>query len=330
MMVNRRQVVLALGVCALAAPLQTLAQPPLKQVARIGYLTNDAVSVDLPRRDAFKQGLRDLGYIEGQNLIIDYSISDGDDTKLPMLMGELLRLHVDVVFAFTTQGIQTAKHATTEIPIVFAAHTPVELGFVASLRRPGGNMTGLSLTPGPEIYGKQLQLLTEVVPNLRRVAALSNPLNPVSAVGLQETQTAAVALGVTLLSAEVKGPDHLNAVFTAMKSERAEAFIVLPDAMFLGARRRIAELGIQHRLPSIFSAQEHVEAGGLMGYGVNRRDIFRRAATYVAKILRGAKPADLPIEQPMLFDLVVNMQTATALGLKVASAILVQATRVIE
>lgn len=329
-MVNRRQVVLALGVCALAAPLKTFAQQPLKKVARIGYLTNDSVSVDLPRRDAFKQGLRDLGYIEGKNIIIDYCISDGDDRKLPMLMGELLRLQVDVVFAFTTQGIQTAKSATKEIPIVFAAQTPVELGFVASLQRPGGNMTGLSLTTGPEIYGKQMQLLTEIVPNLRRVATLSNPLNPVSAVWLNETQTAAVALGVTLLSVEVEGPDHLDAVFTAIKSERAEAFVVLPDAMLLGARRRIADLGIQNRLPSIFSAQEHVDAGGLMGYGVNRLDIFRRAATYVDKILRGVKPADLPIEQPMVFDLVVNMKTAKTLGLKVPSAILVQATRVIE
>ncbi len=305
------------------------AQQPTK-IPRLGYLTNDSLPVDLPRRSAFRQGLRDLGYIEGQNLIIEYRVAGGDSKKLPDLMAELLRLKVDVVFAFTTPGIQAAKNATKEVPIVFAAHTPVELGVVTSLARPGGNMTGLSLSAGPGIYGKHVELLKEIVPKLSRVAALSNPLNPANAVQLKETQSAAVALGVTLLSFDVKGPDDLDAVFTAIKKERAEGLVVLADAILLGQRRRIADLGVKAGLPSIYGIPEHVEAGGLMGYAANRLDIFRRAATYVDKILKGAKPADLPVEQPTKFDLVINLRTAKALGLTIPPSLLLRAERVID
>ncbi|MGH7894295.1 MAG: ABC transporter substrate-binding protein [Candidatus Binatia bacterium] len=326
--------VLAIALVVSLSPFAVEAQPAAAQqptkIARLGYLTSDSVSIDLARRNAFKQGLRDLGYIEGQNIVIEYRGAGGDSKTLPELMAELLRLKVDVVFAFTTPSIRAAKNATKEVPIVFAAHAPVELGVVASLARPGGNMTGLSLSAGPGIYGKYLELLKELVPKLSRVAALSNPVNPLTAVQLKETQSAAVALGVTLLSFDVKGPDDLEAVFAAIKKERAEALIVLLDAMLLGQGRRIADLSVKSGLPSIYGVPEHAEAGGLMAYAADRLDIFRRAATYVDKILKGAKPADLPVEQPTKFDLVINLKTAKALGLTIPPSLLLRAERVID
>lgn len=323
-------VALVVSVSPFAVQAQTAAAQQPTKIAKLGYLTNDSVSIDLPRRNAFKQGLRDLGYVEGQNIIIEYRVAGGDSKKLPELMAELLRLKVDVVFAFTTPGIQAAKNATKEVPIVFAAHTPVELGVVASLARPGGNMTGLTLSAGPEIYGKLLQLLSEVVPKLSRVAVLSNPVNLANAVQLKETQSAAVALRVTLRPVDVKGPDDLDAAFTAIKKERAEALIVLADPMLLGQRRRIADLAVKNALPSIYGIPEHVDAGGLMGYAADRLDIFRRAAVYVDKILKGAKPADLPVEQPTKFDLILNLKTAKALGLTIQPSLLLRAHRVID
>jgi ABC-type uncharacterized transport system substrate-binding protein len=305
------------------------AQQPTK-IPMLGYLTNDSLSVDLPRRNAFKQGLRDLGYIEGQNIIIEYRVGGGDRKKLPQLMAELLRLKVDVVFAFNTAAIQAAKNATKEIPIVFAAHHPVELGVVTSLARPGGNMTGLTLSAGPEIYGKLLQLLGETVPKLSRVAVLSNPVNPINVLQLREMQSAASALGVTLHPFDVKGPDDLDAAFAAIKKERAAALIVLLDEMLLGQRQRIADLAVKSALPSMYGVPEHVDAGGLMGYAADRLDIFRRAAVYVDKILKGAKPADLPVEQPTKFDLILNLKTAKALGLTIPSSLLLRAHRVID
>ena len=304
------------------------AQAPPK-VARLGYLTSDSASVDLPRRNALKQGLRDLGYVEGQNLLVEYRVAS-DLGKLPGFMAELIRLKVDVVFAFTTPAGLAAKKATSDLPIVFGAHAPVELGIVASLARPGGNMTGLTLTAGPTVYGKYTELLNEVTPGLNRFAVLSNPANPASIVQLREMQSVASALHVTLLPFEVKDLSELDATFAAMKKARADALIVLADAGFLSQRRRIAELAITSRLPSIFGINEHVDAGGLMGYAANRLDIFRRAATYIDKILRGAKPADLPIEQPTTFELVINLKTAKALGLTIPRTLRLRADRVIE
>ena len=206
----------------------------------------------------------------------------------------------------------------------------MELGVVTSLARPGGNLTGLALTAGPEIYGKYVELLKDLVPKLRRVAALSNPLNPAMAVQLKETKSAAVALGVTLLSFDVRGPDDLEAVVAAIKKKRAEALVVLADPMLLGQRRRIADLAVKSGLPSISGIPENVEAGGLMAYAANRLDIFRRAATYVDKILKGTKPADLPVEQPTRFDLIINLKTARALGLTIPPSLWVRAERFIE
>ena len=326
---NKKIIGFGLGAVLLALNFPAEAQQP-KKVPKIGYLTNDSVSVDLPRRNAFKQGLRDLGYIEGQNIVIEYRVSEGHSEKLPELMAELLRLKVDVVFAFTTVGVQAAKNATKEIPIVFGAHNPVELGVVASLARPGGNITGLSLSVGPEIYGKHIELLKETVPKLSRVAALLNPVNPLTALQLKETRSAASALGVTLLSFGVKGPDDLDGVFTAIKEQRAGALTVLPDAMLLGQRTQIADLAVKSRLPSIYGIPEHAEAGGLMAYAASRLDIFRRAATYVDKILKGAKPADLPVEQPMKFEFIINLKAAKQIGLTIPPNVLVRADKVIR
>jgi len=314
---------------SLLAPLAAGAQQPTK-IPKLGYLTNDSVSVDLPRRNAFREGLRDLGYIEGQSIVIEYRVGEGKTEKLPELMAELLRLKVDVVFAFTTPGIKAAQNATKEIPIVVAAWTPVELGVVASLARPGGNITGLSLSAGPEISGKYIELLKETVPKLSRVAALSNPGNPANAPQLKETQSAALALRVTLLSFDVKGPDDIDGVFAAIKKERAGALIVLADPMLLGQGTRIAHLAVKSRLPSIYGIPEHAEAGGLMAYAANRLAIFRRAAVYVDKVLKGAKPADLPVEQPTKFEFVINLKTAQALGLTIPPTLLFQADEVIQ
>lgn len=300
------------------------------KVFRIAYLTNDIADVDAPRRNAFRQGLRDLGYVEGRNIAIDYRVGGGDSSKLAELADQLLALKPDVVFAFTAEGVQAAKNAAKDVPIVFAAHAPVELGFVTSLARPGGNVTGLSLTVGADIYGKHIELLKLLNSKMSRVAAVSNPLNPATAVQLKEARTAASALGVTLLSFDVRAPADLDVVFEAISRERVDALTVLADPMLLGERARIARLSVKSRLPSIYGIPEFVEAGGLMSYAADRLDIFRRAATYVDRILKGAKPGELPVEQPTKFDLLINAKTAEQLGLKIPSDLLVRADRIIR
>jgi len=320
-------VTLALGI--LLAPPAADAQQAGK-VPMIGYLTGDSLSADLPRRDAFRQGLRELGYSEGQNILVEYRTAEGKVDRLSELAAELARLKVDVMFAFTAAAVQAAKKEMPTVPIVAVSPDPVRAGLVASLARPGGNITGLSMTAGLEIYGKQLELLKETVPKLTRVAILSNPANPTNPPQLKETQAAARALGVTLLSLEVKGPDDIDGAFTAMRKERTGALTVLPDPMFLSQRTRIADLAAKNRLPAIYGIPEHVEAGGFMAYAANRPDIFRRAATYVDKILKGAKPAALPVEQPTRFELVINMKTAKALGLTIPQSVLIRADKVIE
>ena len=308
---------------------ESAAHPPGK-IAKIGYLTNDSVAIDLPRRRAFQLGLRDLGYIERQNVIIEHRVGEGDSRKLPSLAAELLDLKVDVLFAFTASAIQAAKDATRDVPIVFVAHTPVELGFVASLARPGNNLTGLSLSAGPEIYGKLVELLGELVPKLTRVAVVWNPVNAANVVQLKQTQSAAETSRVSARAVDVRRPDELEAAFIAMKQERAEAFIVLADPMLLGERRRIADLAVKNGLPSIFGIPEHVDAGGLISYAADRLDVFHRAALHVDKILKGAKPADLPVEQPTKFELIVNVKTAKALGLNIPQSLLLRADKVID
>jgi putative ABC transport system substrate-binding protein len=306
------------------------AQQP-KRLFKIGYLTNDSVAVDTPRRNAFRQGLRDLGYMEGQSIVIEYRVGEGHIEKLAELADELVRLKVDVIFAFTTSGVQAAKNATKEIPIVMGASgDPVALGFVASLARPGGNITGVVTSPGAEIYGKQLELLKETVPKATHVAVLWNAANLQNLAQLKETRAAASGLGVTLLAFEAKEPNDIDGAFGAMKKERVGGLTVLPDPMLLGQRQKIADLAVKYRLPVIYGIPEYVEVGGLMAYAANRLDIFRRAATYVDKILKGAKPADLPIERPVKFELIVNLKAATQIGLKVPPNLLARADKVIK
>ena len=328
---NRRKLVIALGAGALAAPLTCFAQQAAK-VARIGHLSpNLAASPHL--RDAFLQGLRDLGYVEGRNLVIEYRDAEGKLERLPALAAELVALKVDVILAEGgTLGARVAKQATGTIPIVFVAADPVGSGLVASLARPGGNVTGLS-NLNAELVGKRLELLKQAVPGVSRVALLRQP----AALGermakdmLKAADVAARALGVQPQFIEARDPDEFARAFSDMTRARAGALTVLPSAMFVREHRRLVDLAAKHRLPAVYVSSEFVDAGGLMSYGANQRDLFRRAATYVDKILKGAKPAELPVEQPTKFELVINMKTAKALGIKFPNSILVQATKVIE
>jgi putative ABC transport system substrate-binding protein len=316
----------------LAAPLAAEAQQAAK-VARIGYLSpNLATSPHL--REAFRQGLRDLGYVEGRNVVFEYRDAEGKVERLPALAAELVELKVDVI---VTEGANTsvplaAKQATRTLPIVFAsAADPVGSGLVTSLARPGGNVTGASIL-SPEIVGKRLELLTQAVPGVSRVAVLWLP----GALGertekymLKEADVAARALGVQLQFVEARGPADLDRAFSDMTRARAGALTVLPSLMFLREHRRLVDLAAKHRLPAVYTVKEYVDAGGLMAYAPNLAEVFRRAATYVDKILKGAKPADHPVEQPTKFELVINLKTAKALGLTIPSSLLQRADQVI-
>ncbi|TAL44365.1 MAG: ABC transporter substrate-binding protein [Salinibacterium sp.] len=329
---RRREFIVLLGGTAAAWPLAAEAQQAAK-VARIGYLSpNLAASPHL--RDAFLQGLRDLGYVEGQNLVIEYRDAEGELERLPALAAELIALKVDVILAEGgTLGPRVAMRATKTIPIVFAAAgDPVGSGLVTSLARPGGNVTGLS-SLGPELVGKRLELLKQAVPGVDRVAVLRQP----GALGertakdmLTGADVAARALGVQLQFVEARGPAEFARAFSDMTGARTGALTVLPSAMFLREHRRLVDLAAKHRLPAVYPQREFVDAGGLMSYGANQVDLFRRAATYVDKILKGTKPADLPVEQPTKFELVVNLKTAKALGLTMPDSILARADEVIE
>ena len=317
-------VILALGF--LAAPAPAEAQPTGK-VYRIGYL---AMFPAPPGREAFLQGLRDLGWIEGQNITIEYRYAHGRLEQLLDLVAELVRLKVDLIVAVSPQPVQAAKEATTTVPIVMVAVAdPVTYGFVTSLARPGGNITGVSLLL-PELSAKRLELLREMVPKLSRAAVLWNAANPFRALDLKVAQAGARALGVTLQSLEVRGPDDFDRAFEAASRERARALITLEDPLTFTHRTRIVGLAAKHRLPAIYGLREYVDAGGLMSYAPILLDNFRRAATYVDKILKGTKPADLPVEQPMKFELVINMRTAKAIGLKIPQSLLLRADQVIQ
>lgn len=314
---------LALGI--LGAPLVSDAQHPTR-VPRIGVLW--PVSDD-PTLDAFRQGLRDLGYVEGQNVVIEYRYARGKDELLPDLVAELVRLNVDVILTWGVVAARVAKRATTTIPIVNGSMSdPVRVGLAQSLARPGGNLTGLT-SISRELSGKRLELIKEVVPALSRVAVLSTP-NPTALLGLRETEVAARSLGVPLQVLTVRGPDEFDAAFEAMARERAGALIVLPDLLFLQHLRRLLDLAARHQLPTMHWGRDFVDAGGLMSYASSQRDQFRRAAVYVDKILKGAKPGDLPIEQPTKFELAINLKTAKSLGLTIPPSVLIRADKVIE
>jgi putative ABC transport system substrate-binding protein len=326
---RRRDFVTLLGGSAAAWPLAARAQQPAK-VPLLGYLTGDSDSADSPRRKAFRDGLRNLGYNEGQTILIEYRTAAGSVEKLSTFAAEFSSLNVDVVFAFTAGATQAAAKAMPAKPIVSITPDPVSAGFVESLAHPGGNITGLSTLAGTEIYSKYLELLKDVVPNLTRAAVLSNPNFTTSALALKAMEAAAPALGLSLQIVEARKPDELEAAVGSAITERAAGLIVVLDPMFLAQRVRLAELANKARLPTIYGIEEHVEAGGLMAYAASRPEIFRRAATFVDKILRGAKPSDLPVEQPTKFGLVVNLKTAKALGLTIPESFLSLADKVIE
>jgi len=318
-----------LAVFLLAAPLAVEAQVPAK-VFRIGFLATNTPAATAPRLEAFRQGLRDLGYVEGRNIAIEYRWAEGRVERLPDFAVELVGLKVDVIVALSTPDALAAKKATRTIPIVFVtAGDPVGSGLVAGIARPGGNVTGLSLL-APEIVARQLQLLKEAVPKVSRVAVLSNPANPYTALLVKETEAAARSLGVRVQLVGVRGADALDDAFSAIAKERPGALFVLFDPLLFGQRTRIAEFANKNRLPAMYAHREYAEAGGLMAYGSDLRDNFRRAATYVDKILRGAKPADLPVEQPTKFELVINLKTAKALGLTIPPSLLQRADEVIQ
>ena len=314
----------------LAAPSTGDAQPAGK-VYRVGYLTAGSISANPRVLEAFRQGLRDLGWVEGRNVVIEYRSAEGRFDRLPDLAAELVRLKVDVIVATPTPGALAAKKATSTIPIVGASLTdPVGLGVIASLARPGGNVTGVAYSVGTDIFGKDLSLLKEVVPKVRRVAVLSNPDGPAQPLTIRNIKEAAESLGVQLQLVEARGPGDFDGAFAAMARERAGALLVVTDPVFIPHRAQLVHLAAKNRLPSIFTQKADVEAGGLMSYGPNFPDMYRRAATYVDKILKGAKPADLPVEQPTKFELVINLKTAKALGLTIPPSLLTRADEVIQ
>jgi ABC-type uncharacterized transport system substrate-binding protein len=311
----------------LAVPLAAAAQPP-GQVYRIGFLSTTPPPAH--RWEALLDGLRERGYHEGRNLVFERRFSEGNAERFPEFAAELVRLRVDLIIVTTTPAALAAKHATQTIPIVIpTAIDPVEAGLVASLARPGGNLTGLSIL-APELSGKRLELLQEVMPGMTRVAVLWNAANPANALAWQETQVAARTLGLLLHSQDVRGPQDLEGAFARTAQARPEALLVLGDALLGMHRPQIAAFATEQHLPSVFAERESVVAGGLMSYGPSLPDLYRRAATYVDKILKGTKPADLPVEQPLKFELVLNLKTAQALGLTIPPSVLFQADEVIK
>jgi putative tryptophan/tyrosine transport system substrate-binding protein len=301
-----------------------------KKVPRIGYLGATSRSINPARIEAFRQGLRELGYVEGKNIVIEYRYAEGKLDRLPALAAELVGLKVDIIVMGGPAATRSAKQATATIPIVMAYDDdPVGSGFVASLARPGGNITGLS-TLAPEISGKQLELLREIVPKLSRVAVLGNAIQPGNPQALREINLAADGFGVQLQYLEIQAPKDIETAFQAASKERAHAVLVLSGTVLLSQRKQIVDLAIKSRLPTIYNRPEYAEDGGLVFYGVSYTDLFRRAATYVDKILKGAKPADLPIEQPKKFEFIINLKAAKQIGLTIPPNVLARADRVIR
>ena len=322
-----RAVVAAAAVVWLATPLMATAQPAGKAY-RIGLLSATAQA---PGIAPFRQGLRDLGYVEGQSIVIDLRSAEGRYERLPALAAELVTLRVDVIVAMVTQASLAARNATRTIPIVMVGVAdPVSAGLVRSLARPGGNVTGTSF-PSVEVAGKSLEVLTRAVPRLQRVAVLWNPANPVyQAQMVKETEGAARALRIQLTSHGVRDAGEIEGAFEAMVRDQSEALIVISDALLLTHRGRIADLAVKNRLPSVSALSEYAEASGLIAYGPNWLAPGPRAAAQVDKILKGAKPADLPVEQATKYGLTLNLKTAKAIGLSVPAPLTAQADRVIE
>ncbi len=332
MRIAATRLVSAVVLLLLAGGLVGAAAQPQANVPRVGYLSPGSPS-DLGRQrrlEAFRQGLRDLGYVEGQNITLESRWAEGEYDRYPALVADLVRLKVHVIVAVGGRATQVAQMATRTIPIVMSVVIdPLGSGLVSSLARPAGNVTGLS-NMASDLVGKQFEVLKQAVPEISRVALLWNSANPGSAPQLREAEAAARALGVRLQTLEARVPQEIDSAFAAMTRERAGALVVLADAILLNQRKQIAELAAMKRLPSASAMGEYAEAGGLIAYSANFLDLERRAATFVDKILKGAKPGDLPIEQPTKFDLVINLKTAKALGLTIPPALLLRADQVIE
>jgi putative tryptophan/tyrosine transport system substrate-binding protein len=317
------------GAILFALCVPAAAQQPTK-VPRIGYLTAGSLSAISACIEAFRQGLRELGYIEGKNIVIEWRYGEGKRDRVPPFAAELVRLKVDVIITAGPGATLAAKEATVMIPIVMTQDPdPVANGFVTSLARPGGNITGLS-TLAPELSGKQLELLKETVPRLSRVAVLGSSTTPGNAQSLKETELAAGALTVQLQYLDVLGPKDIEAAFRAAGKGPADSVLVLAGSVFNSHRIQMAELAVKNRLPAIYFRSEFVEDGGLMSYATDITDLDRRAATYVDKILKGAKPAELPVEQPKKFEFIVNLKAAKQIGLTIPPNVLVRADRVIK
>jgi ABC-type uncharacterized transport system substrate-binding protein len=305
------------------------AQQP-KKIPRIGFLVATSPSAFSARIEAFRQGLRDLGYVEGKNIGIEYRYADGKLDRLPDLAAELVRLNVDIIVTAGPTDTKAAKKATNTMPIVMGFDTdPVGNGFVTSLARPGGNITGLS-SLAPELSGKQLELLKEIVPKLSLVAVLGTSTNPGKPQQLKEMELAAKAFGVKFQYLDVLGPKDIETAFRAVSKGRAEGVLVLGGPVLISHRTQVVDLAVKSRLPAIYNVAEFVEAGGLMTYSTSFTDLYRRAATYVDKILKGAKPADLPVEQPTKFELIINLKTAKQIGLTIPPNVLARADKVIK
>ena len=326
---QRTLVGIAVGAVLFALSFSADAQPPPK-VARLGFLIATSPFIEKSRLEAFLQGMRELGYMEGKNLVIEWRFAEGKFDRLPDLAAELVRLGVEVIVTTGPTSTAAAKAATVTIPIVMGLDIdPVGSGFVASLARPGGNITGLS-NLAPEISGKRLELLKEILPKLSRAAVLGTSTQPGTAQQLRETELAASALGVQIQYLDILSPSDIETVFRAASKGRAQAVLVLGGPVLISHRRQVANLAVKSRLPASYVRPEYVEDGGPMSYAPSSNDLLRRAATYVDKILKGAKPADLPVEQPVKFEFVINPKTAKQIGLTVPPNVLASADKVIR
>ena len=326
---NKKNLGWLLTTIVLATSSSAQGQQPAK-VPRIGFNLDSTASAVAARIEGFRQGLRELGYIEGKNIIIEWRSAEGKPERRSEIAAELVRLKVDLIVSAGPTGTRALRETTSTIPIVMAQDTdPVGSGFVASLARPGGNITGLSAL-APEMSGKQLELMKEIIPKLSRVAVIGNSTNPGDAQALRETVLAAGSFEIYLRYLDVLDPKEIETVFRAVVKGRADAVLLLGNPILNAHRKQIADLAEKHRLPASYARPEYVEAGGLMYYGTNYNDLFRRAATYVDKILKGAKPADLPVEQPTKFEFIVNLKAANQIGLKIPPHVLAKADRVIR
>jgi len=324
---DRRQLLVVLG-GALAAPFAVRAQQ--QRVYRIGFLGNSTAALEANLVGPFREGLRDLGYIEGRNIFIEYRWAEGKYERFPELIAELVALNVDIIVTAGTPAALAVKRAMVRIPLVMAAvGDPVGSGLVESLARPGGNFTGLTAI-APDLEGKRLELLREVVPKVSHVSFLLNPDNALTVASEKQAREAAKVLHVDVQFVGVREDSHFNQAFDTIAKERPDAFIVLADRVFLHKRARIVDFAARNRVPAVYPYRELVEAGGLMSFGPNYADMHRRAATYVDKILKGAKPGNLPVEQPTKFELIINLKPAKALGLTIPQSLVLRADEVIQ